>query len=211
MLNLRFTAGVRVGISGACGPPLVWRARKPLPSAFRSSVALALGLARQRAPVPEHRLPVLGLCLRPQWMQTSLLFSSSLLFLLVCVALKLRSLRFHSPCLCRIAVFSIQTNVSLSHAGDPPFSLWRRSLSLENLNEWLLQRPQTSPGLGSMSPVDVDLSICALCLCFVSFFCCPKLVYPIIPSCSLIKSHTRSKCCIAAPMCIAGFCISAAA
>ena len=30
MLNLRFTAGVGVGISGACGPPLVWRARKPL-------------------------------------------------------------------------------------------------------------------------------------------------------------------------------------
>ena len=24
-----------VGISGACGPPLVWRARKPLPSALR--------------------------------------------------------------------------------------------------------------------------------------------------------------------------------
>ena len=54
MLNLRFTAGVGVGISGACGPPLVWRARKPLPSALRSSAALALGLARQRAPVPER-------------------------------------------------------------------------------------------------------------------------------------------------------------
>ena len=67
MLNLRFTAGVGVGISGACGLPLVWRARKPLPSvpsALRSSAALALGLARQRAPVPEHRLcslPVVGL------------------------------------------------------------------------------------------------------------------------------------------------------
>ena len=62
MLNLRFTAGVGVGISGACGPPLVWRARNPLPSALRSLAALALGLARQRAPVPEHRtLPVLGL------------------------------------------------------------------------------------------------------------------------------------------------------
>ena len=97
LLNLRFTAGVGVGISGACGPPLVWRARKPLLSALRSSAALALGLARQRAPVPEHRLPVLGLCLRPQWMQTSLLFSSSLLFLLVCVALKLRSLRLNTP------------------------------------------------------------------------------------------------------------------
>ena len=30
-----------------------------LPSALRSSAALALGLARQRAPVPEHRLPVM--------------------------------------------------------------------------------------------------------------------------------------------------------
>ena len=48
MLSLRFTAGVGVGIAGACGPPLVWRARKPLPSALRSSAALALGLARQR-------------------------------------------------------------------------------------------------------------------------------------------------------------------
>ena len=28
MLNLRFTAGVGVGFSGACAPPLVWRARK---------------------------------------------------------------------------------------------------------------------------------------------------------------------------------------
>ena len=80
MLTVRFTAGVGVGISGACGPPLVWRARKPLPSALRSSAALALGLARQRAPVPEHRLPVLGLCLRPPWMQHSFPFSLSLLF-----------------------------------------------------------------------------------------------------------------------------------
>ena len=35
---------------------MVWRARKLLTSALRSSAALALGLARQRAPVPEHRL-----------------------------------------------------------------------------------------------------------------------------------------------------------
>ena len=54
MLNLRFTAGIGVGTSGACVPPLVCRARNPLPSALRSSAALALGLARQRAPVPEH-------------------------------------------------------------------------------------------------------------------------------------------------------------
>ena len=51
---LRSSPGV--GISGACGPPLVWRVRKPLPSALRSSAALALRLARQRAPVPEHVL-----------------------------------------------------------------------------------------------------------------------------------------------------------
>ena len=37
-------------------------------------------------------------------MQPSLLFSISLLFLLVRVALKLRSLRFHPPRLCRVAV-----------------------------------------------------------------------------------------------------------
>ena len=43
----------------------------------------------------------------------SVFFSISLLFLLLLVALKLRSLRFHSPRLCRIAVFLIQTNVSL--------------------------------------------------------------------------------------------------
>ena len=55
MLSLRFTAGVGVGISGACGPPLaVWRARTPLPSALRSSAGDCL--ARQRAPVHEHRL-----------------------------------------------------------------------------------------------------------------------------------------------------------
>ena len=113
MLTLRFTAGVGVGFSGACGPPLVWRARKPLPCALRSPASLALGLERRRAPVPEHCLAVLGLCLRPHGMSPSLLFSSSLLFLLVRVALKLRSLRFHSPRLCRIAVFSIHTVVSL--------------------------------------------------------------------------------------------------
>ena len=71
---------------------------------------------------PPGRLPlpaaVLGLWLRPQWMQASLLFCISLLFLLVRVALKLRSLRFHSPRLCCVAVFLIQTNVSLSHRGS---------------------------------------------------------------------------------------------
>ena len=41
------------------------------------------------------------------------LFSISLFFLHLLVALRLRSLRFHSPRLCRVAVFLIQTNVSL--------------------------------------------------------------------------------------------------
>ena len=68
MLTLMFTAGVGVGISGACGPPWVWRARKPLPCALRSSAAFALGLERRRATVPENRLPFLGLCLRPHWL-----------------------------------------------------------------------------------------------------------------------------------------------
>ena len=40
-------------ISGACEPPLAWRARKPLPWALRSSAALALGLAMPRAPATE--------------------------------------------------------------------------------------------------------------------------------------------------------------
>ena len=49
MLNLRFTADVGVGISGACELPLAWRAHKPLPWALRSSAALALGLAMPHA------------------------------------------------------------------------------------------------------------------------------------------------------------------
>ena len=53
MLNLRFIAGVGVGISGACELPLAWRAHKPLPWALRSSAALALGLAMPRAPATE--------------------------------------------------------------------------------------------------------------------------------------------------------------
>ena len=40
-------------------------------------------------------------------------FSISLFSLHLLVALRLRSLRFHSPRLCRAAVFLIQTNVSL--------------------------------------------------------------------------------------------------
>ena len=40
-------------------------------------------------------------------------------FLHLLVALRLRSLRFHSPRLCRVAVFLIQTNVSLHPFADP--------------------------------------------------------------------------------------------
>ena len=56
-------------------------------------------------PVLKRHPPVLGLCLSLPWMQPSLLFSVSLFFLLVRVALKLRSLRIHPPRLCRFAVF----------------------------------------------------------------------------------------------------------
>ena len=106
MSTLRFTAGAGVGSCGARGLPLGWRARKPLPCAPGSSADLAPGHER-RGPVPKHRLLALGPSLRPHWMQPSLLFSVSLLFLLVCVALqiKLWSLRYHTPRSCRIAIF----------------------------------------------------------------------------------------------------------
>ena len=104
MSTLRFTAGVGVGFSGACGLPLVWRARKPLPCALGSSADFALG-HEWRAPVPKHHLLFLGFCLRPHWTQSARLFSVSLFFMLVRVALKLRSLRLPPPRLCRIAVF----------------------------------------------------------------------------------------------------------
>ena len=86
-------------------------------SSLRSSAALALGRATLRAPATElvfwHRASASA----PKG--CGLLFSfQSLFYLLVSfctclVALKLRSLRFHSPRLCRAAVFLIQTNVSL--------------------------------------------------------------------------------------------------
>ena len=139
MSNLWFTAGVGVGISGACGLPLVWRARKPLPCALRSSANPALGHER-RASVPEHHHLVLGLCLSLPRMQLSLLFSVSLFSLLVRVSLKLRSLRYHPPGLCRIAVFSIQTNIPssqmLSNDYTNPRSVsprFSRGLSIETI------------------------------------------------------------------------------
>ena len=163
LLNLRFTAGIGVGISGACGPPLVWRARKPLPSALRSSAALALDLTRQRASVPEHRLPVMGLCLRPPWIQHSFLFSRSLLFLLVRVALKLRSLEFHSLRLCRIAVFLIQTNVSLC----PPSPRRLRGLLLASTPPTRTLRTPTPGTNGSSGPWSFPCSV-ATCYCACS-------------------------------------------
>ena len=48
-------------------------------------------------------------CLSLHWMQPSLPFPVSLFFLLVRVALKIRSLRIHPPRLCLFAVFFIQT------------------------------------------------------------------------------------------------------
>ena len=51
-----------------------------------ASTGNCFGCCSSFAPVPEHRLPVLGLCLRPQWMQPSLLFSTALLSPLVRVA-----------------------------------------------------------------------------------------------------------------------------
>ena len=52
-------------------------------------------------------------CLRPSLL-SSVSFLSLCFFLHSLEALRLRSLRFHSPRLCRVAVFLIQTNVSLS-------------------------------------------------------------------------------------------------
>ena len=79
---LRFTAGVGVGSSGAC----------------------TIG------PVPKHQRFWVLLC-APTGCSLAISFLFSLLFLLVCVALQLKSrslLRYHTPRLCRIAVFSIQ-------------------------------------------------------------------------------------------------------
>ena len=116
MSTLRFPAGVGVGFSGACGLSLVWRARKPLPCALRSSAAFALGHER-RALVPKHHLPVLGLSLCPQWMQSymqpSLVFSVSLFLLQSIVPPNMsghipltnqRTLRFHAFSLLRSRV-----------------------------------------------------------------------------------------------------------
>ena len=63
-MTLRLTAGAGVGFSGACGLPLGWRARKPLPCAIRSSADLVPGHER-RAPVLKHHLLALGPSLRP--------------------------------------------------------------------------------------------------------------------------------------------------
>ena len=82
MLNLRFTAGVGVGISGACELPLAWRAHKPLPWALRSSAALALGLAMPRAPATELVEPLPEPPKDAAFSPRFCFFSISLLFLL---------------------------------------------------------------------------------------------------------------------------------
>ena len=70
-----------------------------------------------------------SLRLRPQRMRPSLFFSVSVLslcfFLHLLVALRLRSLRFHSPRLCRVAVSLIQTNVSLPTIETILPTIWR--------------------------------------------------------------------------------------
>ena len=103
MPTLWFIAGVGVSSSSACGLPLVCRARKPLPCALRSSATPALA---GDAPVLQHHPQGLGLglclCLSLQWKQLSLVY-----FFVpsACAcALKLRSLRIHTPHLCRFAV-----------------------------------------------------------------------------------------------------------
>ena len=89
MSTLRFTAGVGVGSSGAC----------------------TIG------PMPKHQRFWVLLC-APTGCSLAISFLFSLLFLLVCVALQLKSrslLRYHTPRLCRIAVFSIQAIVLSDH------------------------------------------------------------------------------------------------
>ena len=128
MLNLRFIAGVGVGISGACELPLAWRAHKPLPWALRSSAALALGLAMPHALASRTPSPLSSssgtepLTAPPKdaaFSSLSCIFSISLFLSAFAGSFEVSlsfelSLRFHLPRLCRVAVFLIQTNVSLS-------------------------------------------------------------------------------------------------
>ena len=73
MPTLRFTAGVGVIFSGAGGLRLVWRARKPLSCALRSSAAPArVGHATDIKP---HLLGP-GLCLSLPWMLSFLFVCS---------------------------------------------------------------------------------------------------------------------------------------
>ena len=60
------------------------------------------------------------------------------------VALRLRSLRFHSPRLCRVAVFLIQTNVSLGlciPSTNAPLYLWSFINSGFNPTLWVAPQP----------------------------------------------------------------------
>ena len=87
---------------------MAWRAHKPLPWALRSSAALALGLAMPRAPATElvfwHRVSDCA----PKG--CGLLFSFLFLFYLFALSAfaccsEVTVTRFHSPRLCRVAVF----------------------------------------------------------------------------------------------------------
>ena len=122
MLNLRFIAGVGVGISGACGPPLaVWRARTPLPSALRSSAGDCL--ARQRAPVHEHRLRGFSVSLPPfmshrglasSTMYTIQRLSPPFSHLMLQKSLRQVSRVIRQTRLCRLAVFRV-TPIVFAH------------------------------------------------------------------------------------------------
>ena len=116
-LNLRFTAGVGVGISGACEPPLVWRARKPLPWALRSSAALALGLALPRAPAPELSSGTESLTAPPKDASFSSLFcffSISLLSAFACCSVVTVTSVSFPPFVSRRGLFNTNQRLSLS-------------------------------------------------------------------------------------------------
>ena len=137
---------------------MVWRARKPLPLALRSSAALALGLARQRAPMPEHRLPVRVSACAPNG--CSLLFS----FLFLC---SFCPYVYSVQCSFEVTVTSVLLPSFVSHRGL--FQYKPRSLS--NRPSFPLKtRPTHFPSL-TLNPDNPSLSVThneLLWQCFVS-------------------------------------------
>ena len=73
------------------------------------------------------------------------------------VALKLRSLRFHSPRLCRIAVFLIQTNVSQTNVSLLPLSPLQPTIVSLSLSGWASGGRHTS-FLFSILPLSLSLA-----------------------------------------------------